>query len=426
MTRDPTGRPWLTVLQGAAALAATLGIGRFVYTPILPLMHEQAGLTNAQGSLLATANYIGYLAGALMSMFIPRVLRSRTVYLASLLSLVAAIGLMAAARDFTAWFALRFIAGLTCALVFVIVSSAMLSRFRQRQYLAGWGFGGIGVGIALSGVLVLVVRTGGTWRTAWIASAVLALALSTLAWSLRPAAAEPPARARQNTALGGNPRSFAILLTSYTLEGVGYVIAGTFMVAAIDENSPTWVGSTSWVLVGLAAVPASALWARLGAMWSWPGMLCLALLLQACGIALPAVAAGVAPALVAAVLFGGTVLGIVSMALTLGNYLRVPRAVALLTSGYGLGQVAGPLVATPLLRGGYHVALLVGSAIVLTAALAAAALAINFPGRQPSSGLVPAMQRGLSHAQRDEPLRNNASFARPRSGCRCRGTRGQS
>ena len=394
MTQDPAGRPWLTVLQGAAALAATLGIGRFVYTPILPLMHEQAGLTAAQGSLLATANYLGYLAGALLSIFIPRVLRSRTVYLTSLLSVVAAIGLMAAARDFTAWFALRFIAGLTCALVFVIVSSAMLSRFRQQgQYLVGWGFGGIGAGIALSGVLVLVVRTGGTWRTAWIASAVLALALSMLAWSLRPATAErPTALARQDAAPRGNRRSFAILLTSYTLEGVGYVIAGTFMVAAIDENSPTWVGSIAWVLVGLAAVPASALWARLGAMWSWPGMLCLALLLQACGIALPAVAAGVAPALVAAVLFGGTVLGIVSMALTLGNYLRLPRAVAILTSGYGLGQVAGPLVATPLLRGGYHVALLVGAAIVLTAALAAAALAISFPGRKPSSGPVPAMR----------------------------------
>ena len=121
-------------------------------------------------------------------------------------------------------------------------------------------------------------------------------------------------------------------------------------------------------------------------------MLCLALLLQACGIALPAVAAGAAPALVAAVLFGGTVLGIVSMALTLGNDLRLPRAVAILTSGYGLGQIAGPLVATPLLRGGYHVALLVGAAIVLTAALAAAALAISFPGREPNSGPVPAMR----------------------------------
>jgi predicted MFS family arabinose efflux permease len=374
-------------------LAATLGIGRFVYTPILPLMHEQAGLTAAQGSLLATANYLGYLAGALLSIFSPRALRSRTVYLTSLFSVVVAIGLMATTRDFTAWFALRFIAGLTCALVFVIVSSAMLSRFRrQGQYLIGWGFGGIGAGIALSGLLVLVVRVGGTWRTAWVASAVLALALSMVAMPLRPTPAErPTAPARQHVAPRGNRLSFAILLTSYTLEGVGYVIAGTFMVAAIDENSPAWVGSISWVLVGLAAVPASALWARLGAMWSWPGMLCLALLLQACGIALPAVMAGVAPALVAAVLFGGTVLGIVSMALALGNYLRFPRAVAILTSGYGFGQVAGPLVATPLLRDGYHIALLIGAAIVLAAALAAAALAISFPGRKSNSGS-PAMR----------------------------------
>jgi MFS family permease len=115
-----------------------------------PIITREAGLTAAQGSLLATANYLGYLAGALLSIVIPRVLRSRMVYLTSLLSVVAAIGLMATARDFTAWFALRFIVGLTCALVFVIVSSAMLSRFRQEgQYLVGWGFGGIGAGIAL-------------------------------------------------------------------------------------------------------------------------------------------------------------------------------------------------------------------------------------------------------------------------------------
>lgn len=76
------------------------------------------------------------------------------------------------------------------------------------------------------------------------------------------------------------------------------------------------------------------------------------------------------------------------MALTLGNYLRLPRAVAILTSGYGLGQIAGTLVATPLLRGGYQLALLVGAAIVLTAALAAA-LMLSFPGRKSSSGLAP-------------------------------------
>lgn len=66
----PAG-PWRIVLQAAAALAVSMGIGRFVYTPILPLMHAQAGLSAQAGSTLATANYIGYLIGALLGIFLP-------------------------------------------------------------------------------------------------------------------------------------------------------------------------------------------------------------------------------------------------------------------------------------------------------------------------------------------------------------------
>ena len=82
-----------------------------------------------------------------------------------------------------------------------------------------------------------------------------------------------------------------------------------------------------------------------------------------------------------AVLFGGTFLGVASIALAHGAHLRFPRAVASLTTGYGVGQIAGPLVVTPLVRDGYHVALLVGAAIVLAAALAAAVLRIRFSAR---------------------------------------------
>ena len=65
-TRVSARAPWTLVLQAAAALAASMGIGRFAYTPILPLMHTQAGLSAQYGSALATANYAGYLAGALL------------------------------------------------------------------------------------------------------------------------------------------------------------------------------------------------------------------------------------------------------------------------------------------------------------------------------------------------------------------------
>jgi MFS family permease len=161
------------------------------------------------------------------------------------------------------------------------------------------------------------------------------------------------------------------------LEGVGYIIAGTFLVAAIGRQSPGWAGSDAWILVGICALPAPAIWAALGHRWTRPSLLLVALLLQPVGIVLPAVAGGVAPALVGAALFGVTFLGLASLVLALGADLQFPRAIALLTTGYSIGQILGPQIVRPLLRNGDHDALLVGAAVVLAAAPAAAALRVD-------------------------------------------------
>jgi MFS family permease len=372
--------PWALVLQAAAALAMSMGIGRFAYTPILPLMHAQAGLSAQYGSALATANYLGYLIGALLGIAAPALIRSLRTLRAGQVVLVGTLVLMAATENHAAWFALRLTAGVASALVFMIAVTAMLTRLRAHsQHLAGWGFGGVGLGIALSGAVVLVLPATPDWRTAWVSCAALAFILMVVAWPLRPGPAGPPTVVQRHGDLPSTHRWFAALLASYSLEGVGYIIAGTFLVAAINENSPAWVGSGAWVLVGLAALPAPALWARLGRRWARPTLLLAALLIQAGGIALPALVHGAGPALVSAVLFGGTFLGIASLALALGAHLQFPRAVAVLTTGYSTGQILGPLVVTPLLHHGYRVALLVSAAVVLAAAVAAAALRIGFP-----------------------------------------------
>ena len=49
---------WAHVGRGAAALGAAMGIGRFAYTPILPLMTAQAAVTPQVAAQLATANYV--------------------------------------------------------------------------------------------------------------------------------------------------------------------------------------------------------------------------------------------------------------------------------------------------------------------------------------------------------------------------------
>ena len=372
--------PWTHVAQAAAALAAGMGVGRFVYTPILPLMHAQAGLSAGAGANLATANYVGYFVGALAGILFPALVRARTVLRGSLLVLTATLAAMPFTHSTALWVALRLLAGVASALVFVVAAGSLLHHLREHPpHLSGWAFGGVGGGIALSGLLVLVLRSVADWRTAWWASAALAALLTAGSWNLRPEAAPTAAAPTSGPTAPRTLRWFSALFVSYTLEGLGYIVAGTFLVAAIGQGSPGWVGSGAWVLVGLAVVPSPALWARLGRRWSRPGLLIAALVIQAAGIALPALIGGTAAALVSAVLFGATFLGVSTLALATGAHLRFPRSVALLTAGYSVGQILGPLVVAPLLHHGYHRALLLAALVVLAAAAAAAVLRIGFP-----------------------------------------------
>jgi predicted MFS family arabinose efflux permease len=365
---------WAHVGRGAAALGAAMGIGRFAYTPILPLMTAQAAITPAVAGQLATANYAGYLAGALAGTASRRLTRSAIALRASLVVLVATLAAMPFATTAFEWLALRAVAGFTSAVVFVIAVNSMLDHFADHSpHLPGWGFGGVGLGIALSGVLVLALPTAG-WQSAWWIAAVLAAVLTACAWTMsgtgRPATvsattAPPVARGRLD-------RRFVMLFVSYSLEGVGYIIAGTFLVAAIKQTSSGWLGNGAWLFVGIAAAPSAALWAWLGARWSHPTLLVVALSLQAVGIALPAVAAGATAALVGAALFGGTFIGVSTMALAAGRLLQFRSAVALLTAGYSAGQIIGPVAVTPLLRNGFQHALIAASLVVVAAAVAAA------------------------------------------------------
>ncbi|MFC8086323.1 YbfB/YjiJ family MFS transporter [Streptomyces sp. NPDC057340] len=361
-------------------MAAAMGVGRFVYTPILPLMHEQAGVSASLGADLATANFLGYLVGALIGIAAPALVRSATALRGSLVLLVATLALMPLASDGTAWFALRLVAGAASALVFVAAVGVLLSRLRAHaHHLAGWAFGGVGAGIALSGLLVLAVQAASTWQAAWWTCAALAALLTALAW---PLAGPSDSTASATGVPARRPRThrwFLALLASYTFEGIGYIIAGTFLVAAIQQDVGGRLGSGAWVVVGLAALPSCALWTRLARRWSRPALLLASLTIQAAGIALPALLGGALPALVSAVLFGATFMGVSTIALSIGSHLQVPRSVALLTAGYGIGQILGPLLAAPLLQHGYRQALLLGSAMVVVAAAASAAVCVRFP-----------------------------------------------
>ncbi|QIS11827.1 YbfB/YjiJ family MFS transporter [Nocardia arthritidis] len=361
---------WHTVARAGVALVAAMGVGRFAYTPILPIMHAQAGMSAQTGALVATGNYVGYFGGAVAAVLAPRIAVSRKAWRVALLALVLSMAAMPLSRNGIVWFALRLIAGATSALILVFALHAVAAVAGGRKVLAGWAFGGVGVGIALSGALVLALEHA-SWRATWSACAVLAAACALYAWPLvvaEPAAATsaPP----QHDPAGRAP-GFGALMASYTLEGVGYIIAGTFLVAAVQRTAPAEIGSAAWILVGLAAFPSTVLWTRLAHRFAERTLLVIALAAQSAGMALPALFGGMVAAMVSAVLFGATFMGIVALATGIGTHLRGPRAVALLTTGYAAGQVLGPLLAAPLLHSGYRQALLLGAGLVAASMVAA-------------------------------------------------------
>ena len=373
---------WPVTVQTGAALAGAMGVGRFVFTPVLPLMEAQAQLTSAQASTLATSNYLGYLIGAVLGIMLPALSRARLALRLSGVVLVITLAAMPLTRDVTAWAALRGVAGLASAVIFMVAGNAILTELADRRpHMTGWAYGGVGVGIALSGALVAVVKPIGDWQAAWWSSAALTALLLGAAWfvGVTGPAERPAVQSRAAEPAPRHLRWFAILSVSYFLEGAGYIVAGTFLVAAISATGPSWLSSSVWIIVGVAAVPSCAGWTWLSRRVSRPTLITGALLAQAVGIALPALTAAVPAALAAAVLFGATFIGITTLSLATGRHLRVPRAVAILTAGYGIGQVLGPLAVEPTLHGGYHQALLVGAGLVLAAGLGAGLLRVRFP-----------------------------------------------
>lgn len=366
------------VLPTAGALAAAMGVGRFVYTLILPLMTGQAGLTAQAAGHLATANYVGYLAGAVATTVSSRLAHSASACRTGLVAIVISLAAMPTTTLMPVWLAARTVAGFASAVVFVVAVNTLLERLPEK---AGWGFGGVGAGIAASAALVLVVPTD-DWRTAWWAAAGLATLSGATGWWLRPRQARQTS-VEETRRIGG--ARFLLLFVSYTLEGVGYIIAGTFLVAAVAEHSPGAWGAGAWLVVGLAVVPSAALWARLGARHGQPAMLTVALALQAAGIGL-ACQGSMTASLAGALLFGATFIGVSTLTVAEGRLLGVRSAVALLTVGYSVGQIAGPLLVAPLTTGGYRSALVVSTLIVSAAALAAAAVWII--SRHPRSRFV--------------------------------------
>src|SRR5437763_4588440 len=163
-------------LAGLLALALAMGIGRFAFTPLLPLMQGDAGLSLAEGGYLAAANYVGYLAGALWAVRPARPAAAIRIALLAIALTTAAMGLV---HSMAWWLALRFAAGVASAWALVYVSAWALPQLASGGLL----FSGVGVGIALAGALCLALtQLDASSAQAWLALGLFSVAVTAGLW----------------------------------------------------------------------------------------------------------------------------------------------------------------------------------------------------------------------------------------------------
>lgn len=342
MTRTPLS----LAFGGLLAMAAGIGIGRFVYTPILPPMVEALALSQSQAGLIASANFVGYFAGALLAAL--RLPGSRRPWLLGALALnvlcLAAMGLTA---SLTLFLLLRLVAGIVSAFILIFASALVLDRLAitGRSALSAVHFAGVGSGIAASAALVATLSD---WRIMWFASAALALAASLAVWTMVPAddPAATATRTHGQTNLGAR---FLVIAAAYGLFGFGYIITATFIVAMVRGSKEiAALEPYIWVMFGLAAVPSVALWTHLGQRWGILTAYAVAAIIEAIGVAASALWVTSASVILSSILVGGTFMGLTALGLIAARREGSgdPRGrIALVTASFSAGQILGPVFA---------------------------------------------------------------------------------
>ena len=346
--------PWQVLTGGICGLVLTIGLARFAYTPLLPNLQIQTGLTDAAAGGLAAINYAGYMSGALAATWLDDVRWRHWLYSAGLWMALVTVAAMALTTWMPAWALIRYIGGL-CGATGMLLGSGLILGWLMRQGRRpelGLYFIGLGLGIVVSALGAWgLSQAWPTWSDQWLAFAVLGLVFFVPAWKWRPPV--PPqvvvAHDAAPSAGLGSRRWAWTMLTSYFAAGWGFVISATFTVAIVErEPALAGQGPLAWAMVGLAAMPAVFIWDLVARRVGDKRALLLAFGLQTLSVMLPAMSGELWAALAGAVGYGATFIGIVSMTLALVGR-RAPnnpgKAMAKLTLSYGAAQMLAPVVA---------------------------------------------------------------------------------
>ena len=369
-----SGSAWASALAAMAALAVAMGIGRFAFTPILPMMQEDFALSVSEGGWLATANYLGYLVGSLSA--IGMRIRPTAAIRAGLLVIGLSTAAMGLEHRFVLWVVLRAAAGIASAWVLIFVSAWTLERLALlgRSDLGGTVYSGVGAGILAAGSACLVVMAlhAGS-ADAWLVLGIVSITVTAAIWPLvktGPSSDAPQAIAP----LDLRSPDFRRLVLCYGAFGFGYIIPATFLPAMAKKivEDPLLFG-WAWPVFGAAAAVSTIFAARLKQAVSHRAVWIGGHLVMALGIVVPLAVPGLSGIMTAALLVGGTFMVVTMAGMEEARRVAGPHARALMaamTSAFALGQILGPVIVSLLIpsTGGFAPALILAAAVLVLSA----------------------------------------------------------
>lgn len=337
-------------LSALLSLVVAMGIGRFAFTPQVPLMIAEQQLTLTSASVVAALNYLGYLCGSFDAMRARRHVERRLQ--AGVWGAVA-LTLLSAWLD-SAWLhgTLRFFIGWASGWAMVLVAAWCGEQLQKhgRPALLTMVFAGPGIGIFLSGMLAVMLNHYHLSAAgAWLAYGALALLLiAPIALNLpRRGELHRPETAPAPLVLNGNLKR---LVWSYSLAGFGYILPATFLSQlAVTRFPHSLVAQFVWPIFGGAAVAGIGL-AIVTRRWAAAHTrLAIALWAQALGVFIGGLMPGIGGLALGGLLTGGGFLCVVQLTLQYGRELAPQHSrylAGLLTTGYAIGQLAGPLLSS--------------------------------------------------------------------------------
>ncbi|GEN24908.1 YbfB/YjiJ family MFS transporter [Halomonas cupida] len=367
-----------SAIEAALVMAIGMGVGRFAYTALYPHMVEEGVLSLSGGSLAASANYAGYLIGALLAIK-ARPSNSYRFCLWAIAGTVACLAVLAFLHATWAIVAVRGIAGAFSA-ISMVAASLWLLEHRKHLHGAPLLYAGVGAGIALSAELVvLAAHLGLNSHELWLMLGISSLALAGLAVPGLKSSGEADLVQVPTTSRGDDTVRSVPLVMIYGLAGFGYIITATYLPLLVKTALPDMDSAHVWAVFGLGAAPSCFLWHRICLRLGTRKSLALNLGVQALGVVLPIILPNGTGYLSSALLVGSSFMGTVTIAMpTAQRMARHARGnlLATMTVIYSLGQIAGPLVASSLYSVGHGfsgslwaagAALLVGACMSLVA-----------------------------------------------------------